>query len=352
LICCPHTKVDNNAGIYTHTPLYEDINAPSFAFPLRYSSNNNTTMTQITSSSTNGGGNGKSTMNLWLAGPLALVVVSSAAFALSFFYASLSSVSVSAPWPSVSQKQDPSMISGNDDGGSDAFLRGGMNLWRQRTPEQVELPPAILLPAPMDMIRRGFPVEQFYNFKAKDWTGACSCENATATSECCKRTLFRGHKMGTVLTNTLFSQYDIELQNRWYNMTYVSGLPEKQDYRDILLYRNIWESIVSGYKFHLAGQECSHEGYKGLQYLSIWNEIISYELVPPKDHRDLCRYLQQTEEEQGMRAYVRIFTFANFLWIVRLCFVLFPYYFSRQPFLLTNLCLIPFLCFCAYSSLK
>lgn len=111
--------------------------------------------------------------------------------------------------------------------------------------------------------------------------------------------------MGQILSKHLFDDYEpmIRRRGRPYQEAYDDRMPAN-DYRDVLLIRNIYDALVSGYLFHKEGQECDDMGYKGELSLKRWYSWISYELDPPREHRSLCKYIASESEEVGMRAYI------------------------------------------------
>jgi len=77
----------------------------------------------------------------------------------------------------------------------------GKLLGDSRSDDLASMPKAVLLPMPMDFIRRGFPVAAVYNFPQRSWEGDCSCLNPKADSKCCRRTFFRAHKVRKTVGN-------------------------------------------------------------------------------------------------------------------------------------------------------
>jgi len=160
----------------------------------------------------------------------------------------------------------------------------------------------VLLPVAMDLLRRGYPVDTVYNFgPTREFEGECSCRNPRAEYECCERRIRRAHKMGTVMTKKMFDKHRIKKPCRPYEFAYHDRLPDV-DYRDVLLMRNIYDSLVSGYLFHQLGHECDSPTHKGEEYLRSWHTFISYHTT--HKNRTLCQYLAEEEEEEGMRVYM------------------------------------------------
>lgn len=126
--------------------------------------------------------------------------------------------------------------------------------------------------------------------------------------------------MGCVMTKDLLKQYlpHYQIAAEPHQFTYHHQLEKgelpttKTDYRDVLVLRNLYSAITSGYLYHYKGFECgmSFEKPNEFSYLRRWNEYISYELNPqPRANHTLCRYLQNTGRNLenrivSVRAYV------------------------------------------------
>jgi len=113
----------------------------------------------------------------------------------------------------------------------------------------------VLLPTPMALLRQNYSLATYHlyaNFSEnRNFSGDCSCRNPRSSSaQCCSRVLRRTHKMGSVMSTFLFRSFP-EIGTVWdpayYN--YTTSLPTT-DYRDVLLIRNLFDSLVSGYLFH------------------------------------------------------------------------------------------------------
>jgi len=192
----------------------------------------------------------------------------------------------------------------------------------------------------------------------------CSCRNPNAKYfNCCQRRFGRTHKMGCLMTEHLFDQYKPQIrkitepsQFQHVSVYDISGRTAGDldtssarlgdiDFREILLFRNIYDSLVSGCKcmrilyviisprrsrffspktkrrppydkinidlYHLDGRECWKSGTGGpLEYgpgwkaNQDWYEHLSFPLDPPRGDRSICRYMSDESERVGMRAYV------------------------------------------------
>jgi len=170
-----------------------------------------------------------------------------------------------------------------------------------------------LLPQPMALLRQNvsllrisYPSIQSAAHR-RQFSGNCSCLNPQSPSEeCCSRSFFRTHKMGSVMTNHLFERYKPTIRKVWdpHSHAYAETGPPTTDFRDVLLLRNLWDALASGYLFHSAGEECDTPGTKGRWYLRSWERYIKYELDPPSNNRTMCQYLADEDTVVGMRAYM------------------------------------------------
>ena len=188
----------------------------------------------------------------------------------------------------------------------------------------------------------------------------CNCYTHTSNNNkmCCQRVIFRTHKFGTILLGDLFAsfrhqessdgeyEYSIQTQPtpKSSNYTLPNYYNNKEiDYRHLLVTRNWFDAVVSGYLYHRAGYECwleynggggggqqqqqqinnssnnnnnnnnnnmhhskyfdmeahYHNKYWDTQHLQYhhWYNI-SY---PPRNNRSLCLYLAQESEEAGIK---------------------------------------------------
>lgn len=91
------------------------------------------------------------------------------------------------------------------------------------------------------------------------------------------------------------------------------GNGDVADFRMVMIVRDIYDSLVSGYLYHLTGRECNldhrgkplPEGYNPFSNVKKWHRVMrSGPLDPPRGARSLCRYLADESEKAGMRAYV------------------------------------------------
>lgn len=149
----------------------------------------------------------------------------------------------------------------------------------------------------------------------------CSCSNATAPQHCCERTIFRAHKFGTILVDTLFdsfrrptSKHSIAIQQFPKQVDKNSTLPTKNDYRHVLVTRNWFDAIVSGYLYHKAGYECwmnARGEKKRIVRRDDWDSHLSFHSAaqipyPSRTNRTICSYLVDESEGDGMRVLMDI----------------------------------------------
>ena len=195
----------------------------------------------------------------------------------------------------------------------------------------------ILVPLAMMLMNESVAVQSVYDvipnrIDAIVSDNKCSCvvaaasnnnnnNNATFSSKkCCKRGLFRTHKMGFALGETLFQNSPYQKYIQLYqavqdNLYNTSFLPQK-DYRDVIILRNIYDALVSGYLYHKSGRECHLDENgnpkakakvnKTYPHLKLWYQprFIRYTLNPPHDNRSFCNYLAEVSPRIGMRVYI------------------------------------------------
>jgi hypothetical protein len=154
-------------------------------------------------------------------------------------------------------------------------------------------------------------------------TSKCDCYDISA--HCCDRTIWRTHKFGTILIGDLFSEYR-QKDSKFHVHTMPTpknsdyNLPQTLDYRHVLVTRNWYDAIVSGYLYHRAGYECTID-YKGNEtghiqhhskffnleqhyHLVDWDVQLTYTeyyTIPSRSNRSFCTYLQEESEENGIK---------------------------------------------------
>ena len=156
----------------------------------------------------------------------------------------------------------------------------------------------------------------------------CSCKNRGATTNqqsCCERCIFWSHKQGAALVKDLFGEYtsssaNIQLADfegntgtwiDWANRHILRNT--NIDYRDVLVLRNLKDSLLSGYLYHKSGKECWEDWYgrhqldKASPFTRDWQRFISTnstKAAPQVQYPTICHYLSNQTEEVGMRAYI------------------------------------------------
>lgn len=134
----------------------------------------------------------------------------------------------------------------------------------------------------------------------------CSCFNTDTRSECCKRDVSYAHKFGYALTQFLFRPFrnDIKQGDIGPNQEAFAGC----DRRHVMIVRNLYSALVSGYLYHRAGYECEMDQFGrrvqkfGGRRHHLW--YLNFEPDPPRRNRTICDYIRQESEADGMRAYM------------------------------------------------
>lgn len=118
------------------------------------------------------------------------------------------------------------------------------------------------------------------------------------------------------MTEKLFKDYESDIKQFWHQWEYdYTNPPPVVDWRNVLILRNIYKSLLSGYLYHVGGQECwiSQFGERddtmlvGWKYpeVQLWESYVSYDIPPSSGNKtNLCSYLVTASEEDGMRAYI------------------------------------------------
>ena len=147
---------------------------------------------------------------------------------------------------------------------------------------------------------------------------SCSCLNTSVSRHCCERAIFRAHKFGTILVDSLFGSFRRSLPKQKIELKQVpkhvdnATLPTRTDYRHVVVTRNWFDAIVSGYLYHRAGYECwmNARGEKRrIVRRDDWDTQLAFlnkSLVPPRNNRSICSYLSDESEEDGIRVVMEI----------------------------------------------
>lgn len=137
----------------------------------------------------------------------------------------------------------------------------------------------------------------------------CSCWNNLAPARCCERKVLRAHKFGHKLLTSFYKDYSGSIDS----LSLVLLVTEKElpaqgvDYRHVLSTRNWYDAMVSGYLYHRSGRECWlwPEGHKRDKLRNDpWDKEVSMRPNPPRRGRSICQYLDEENEEVGMRTYM------------------------------------------------
>lgn len=154
----------------------------------------------------------------------------------------------------------------------------------------------------------------------------CSCTGSLQKiASCCDRRIIRVHKMGYALISKLFGAHGNIKTSSLPNPVTSSFFDERDvDYRYVVVIRNLYDALISGYLYHKTGHECwknenggamagRRQRYKGWLQTYDWekhfvfvhgripNQSLS---IPSGRDRNLCNYLQDESEEVGLRVYM------------------------------------------------
>lgn len=172
----------------------------------------------------------------------------------------------------------------------------------------------------------------------------CNCSDTTTVcDQNCHRGILHVHKMGVMLlrkvaekdiiipveTFSIVAEYDEESPNNRRNSSKPDYLLKRKkflqphetgtnDYRHVVVTRKFYQAIVSGYLYHKAHMECEldwfgkpgHFGWLLNNSQENWELRIMNSTTrhvrpwPAGRGRDLCTYLSDESEEDGMRVYV------------------------------------------------
>ena len=157
----------------------------------------------------------------------------------------------------------------------------------------------------------------------------CSCNATLNVPEqhsqlCCQRRLFAGHKMGTFMQTEFESEMNanniyIGAFDAWpdgRDVPYIKDhlLEPKIDYRDGIILRNIYDSLISGYLYHKEGKECWLDWFGNdgswdtnlfpSYHTKRWMHYIELTYHKTKPYDTLCHCLANSTEIDGMRVYL------------------------------------------------
>ena len=133
---------------------------------------------------------------------------------------------------------------------------------------------------------------------------SCSCLNSTASEKCCDRRVLRGHKFGYILTQKLFKPFS-GISRSKIRPDYIPPQATNTDYRHVVVARNIYQAVASGYLYHKSGRECwldfNGEPRRTKKNLAWKTHIPS---IPHRNNRSICTYLKEESLQDGMTAYM------------------------------------------------
>ena len=161
----------------------------------------------------------------------------------------------------------------------------------------------------------------------------CSCQSAMSGAYfCCQKAMIVVHKMGLTAVQDLKNEFfkkllfarvtTVEIMSdhtigRRFEYEFLQ--PFAADYRHVVVTRNWYDSIISGYLYHKAGKECwlnwfgqpGHDGWLLKNSDEDWerrlrhsnNTLIQRLRWHPGNGRDLCQFLAEESEEDGLRVY-------------------------------------------------
>jgi len=170
-----------------------------------------------------------------------------------------------------------------------------------------------MFPAPVTFLRSNIPLEVAMVFPNRQFSGECSCQNPKAKLKCCARRYRIAYKMRLPrdeMDDFIRRQDGLaRLVDYPLDYNYLDAVPWK-DYRDVLVLRNIYDTLVGGYRAHFSQRECKRGIWrKQSKRLKsddpdrlMWNP--GYVLDPPRAGRSLCEYIASVPAEAGMRAYI------------------------------------------------
>lgn len=146
--------------------------------------------------------------------------------------------------------------------------------------------------------------------------GQDDCDCYSSRKGCCQRMALHVHKMDTILIRQQFASFHLRVRKEQVSNIRLSDIDDSIDYRHIVLVRNMHEAIVSGFLYHRSGRECwldiNGRPYRDdaaiKLYVIPWEDSIRagrFNLTyPPGKGRNLCEYLAQENEKDGMAVYI------------------------------------------------
>lgn len=167
-----------------------------------------------------------------------------------------------------------------------------------------------------------FPQDEF------DFKSNCTCLDPFCPANQCHRGIVRVHKMGMTMLIPVATRYmpktvettELKVTAPHFNQQFrnTQRYWPPNNYRHIVVTRNFYDTLVSGYLYHKAHRECdltqngqpNYHGWLLNNSKEHWevriNETLTKSMQPwplGRD-RDLCTYLSEESEEDGMRVYM------------------------------------------------
>lgn len=150
----------------------------------------------------------------------------------------------------------------------------------------------------------------------------CSCVDDFSSIYCCQRAIIGVYNMGLSVVDELRYQLrlkdvaapEIMAEHRFGRLFEAAFVSPPMDYRHVVVTRNWYDAIVSGYIHHKSGRDCwldsfgnpGHKGWLLNNTRENWEQRLLNKTQPwwpPGNGRDLCTYLAVESEEVGLRVF-------------------------------------------------
>ncbi|GKY98087.1 hypothetical protein MPSEU_000766600 [Mayamaea pseudoterrestris] len=148
----------------------------------------------------------------------------------------------------------------------------------------------------------------------------CNCNNNYTNKTCCRRMVARAHKMGYEWSRKIGVELRPRLERNNFTNIFVrqeaidisTAEWPKTDVKAMLILRNIYSSLLSGFVYHRSGMECWRNEFGQelvhplpLRYHQDWrNWITSLPQLTLQSYDSLCHLLAHEPTEIGLRVYV------------------------------------------------
>jgi len=123
--------------------------------------------------------------------------------------------------------------------------------------------------------------------------------------------------MGVMLISKLFRIHRrvTEIAAIWGARWNMDQIPSHIDFREGIVFANLYSSLVSGYLYHRSGRECwldsdGRPGHVPREPFEVdWDSHLVHPLPIPRHNRSLCEYLATKSTVHGLQAYIEwVFT--------------------------------------------